>query len=36
VSSIPTWAAIASGLGGAGLLSGVGSLVLRLFRRRRL
>ena len=30
-SSIPTWAAIASGLGGAGLLGGLGTLAARVF-----
>jgi hypothetical protein len=37
VSSIPAWAAIASGLGGAGLLGSLGALAARVFgiRRRR-
>ena len=35
VSSIPAWAAIASGLGGAGLLGSLGAFVSRVFRRRR-
>jgi hypothetical protein len=32
--SIPIWAAIASGLGGAGLLASLGAFVSRLWRRR--
>jgi hypothetical protein len=35
VSSIPAWAAIASGLGGAGLLGSLGAFVSRILRRRR-
>ena len=35
VASIPAWAAIASGLGGAGLLGGLGALASRVLRRRR-
>ena len=35
IASIPAWAAIASGLGGAGLLGGLGALASRVLRRRR-
>jgi len=35
VSSIPAWAAIASGLGGAGLLASLGAFLARFVRRRR-
>lgn len=35
VSSIPTWAAIASGLGGAGLLGSLGTFLSRFLHRRR-
>jgi hypothetical protein len=35
IASIPGWAAIASGLGGAGILGAIGSFVLRVFRHRR-
>jgi len=35
VSSISAWAAIASALGGAGLLGGLGTLASRILRRRR-
>jgi len=35
VSSIPAWAAIASGLGGAGLLGSLGAFASRILRRRR-
>ena len=35
VSSIPAWAAIASGLGGAGLLGSLAAFVSRALRRRR-
>ncbi len=35
ISSIPAWAAIASGLGGAGLLGLAGSALAAIFRRRR-
>lgn len=34
ISSIPTWAAIASGLGGAGLLGGLGAFFSRIFHIR--
>jgi len=34
-SSIPAWAAIASALGGAGLLGSLGTLAARILRRRR-
>jgi hypothetical protein len=34
-SSVPAWAAIASGLGVTGILSSVGGYFLRIFRRRR-
>jgi hypothetical protein len=34
-SSIPTWAAIVSALGGAGLLGSLGAFASRIFRRRR-
>ena len=34
IASIPAWAAIASGLGGAGLLGSLGALVSRIRRRR--
>ena len=34
-SSIPAWAAIASGLGGAGLLGSLGAMAARIMRRRR-
>jgi len=33
-ASIPGWAAVASGLGGAGLLGSLGTFAARLFRRR--
>jgi hypothetical protein len=36
VGSIPTWAAIASGLGGAGFLGSIGAFFSRFIRRRRL
>ena len=35
ISSIPTWAAIASGLGLTGLLGSLGALASRILRRRR-
>jgi len=35
VSSIPAWAAIASGLGGAGLLGSLGAFAARVFGIRR-
>jgi len=35
IASIPTWAAIASGLGLTGLLGGLGTFVARILRRRR-
>jgi len=35
VSSVPTWAAIASGLGGAGLLGSLGAFLSRTFNIRR-
>jgi hypothetical protein len=35
VSSIPTWGALASALGGAGLLGSLGAFVSRVLRRRR-
>ena len=35
VSSIPAWAAIASGLGGAGLLGSIAGMASRILRRRR-
>jgi hypothetical protein len=35
VSSIPTWGALASALGGAGLLGSLGAFASRILRRRR-
>ena len=35
VSTIPTWGAIASALGGAGFLAGLGTFISRILRRRR-
>jgi hypothetical protein len=35
VSSIPAWATVASGLGGAGLLGSIGAFAARFLRIRR-